>query len=79
MFQRKLYLTHVVGVTTSIACVMKPTHTQPQSAGRGRLRATHTGALVVCGHGAYMPKLETGAGGAHWWVNTHIHGARQLI
>jgi hypothetical protein len=41
------------------------------SAFRGRLQATHTGALAVCGHGAYMSKLEIG-GRAHWWVNTHI-------
>jgi hypothetical protein len=53
----------------------KPTHTQPESAARGRLPATHTGALAVCGHGAYMPKLEKG--GPHWWVNAHIQGAHR--
>jgi hypothetical protein len=41
------------------------THPQPpQSAARGRLPTTYTGALAVCGQGAYMLKLEKRGGGA---------------
>jgi hypothetical protein len=44
----------------SINYALKPTSTLPKSTARGRQPATHTDALVVCGHGARMSKLEKG-------------------
>jgi hypothetical protein len=66
-------LTHVAGVNANVTCVIKPTTNPPSSAARGRLPTTHTGTPAVCG------QAGDGGGGGHWWVNTHIHGARQLV
>jgi hypothetical protein len=53
----------VVGGIASINCEIKlttPHHLSQLPHSRGRPAATHTDALVVCGHGAYRSKLETG-------------------